>query len=111
MADMITLTDNAAKKVKALLEKTGQPNAALRLKVVSGGCSGLEYKIEPDTNPPAATDTVVDTKGIKVYLDAKGLLYMAGSELDYVSSLMSSGFKVLNPHAQAECACGTSFTV
>jgi iron-sulfur cluster assembly protein len=53
----------------------------------------------------------VETKGIKVYLDAKGLLYMIGTELDYVSSLMSSGFKFRNPQAQAECSCGQSFTV
>lgn len=111
MAEMITLTDNAVKKVRSLLEKTGQPNAALRLRVTSGGCSGMEYKIEPDVNPPAATDTVVESKGIKVYMDAKGLLYMAGSELDWVSSLMSSGFKINNPQAAAECSCGQSFTV
>ena len=108
---MISLTENAAAKVRQLLAKSGQPNAALRLRVTSGGCSGLEYKIEPDAQPPKPTDTVVETRGIKVYLDAKGLLYMAGSELDYVSSLMSSGFKVKNPQAAAECSCGLSFTV
>jgi iron-sulfur cluster assembly accessory protein len=108
---MITLTENAAKKVRSLLDKTGQPGAALRLRVTSGGCSGMEYKIEPDANPPKPTDTVVETQGIKVYMDAKGLLYMAGSELDYVSSLMSSGFKIKNPQAAAECSCGLSFTV
>jgi iron-sulfur cluster assembly protein len=108
---MISLTENAARKVRALLEKTGQPNAALRLRVTSGGCSGMEYKIEPDANPPKPTDTVVETRGIKVYMDAKGLLYMAGSELDYVTSLMNSGFKIKNPQAVAECSCGQSFTV
>ena len=108
---MISLTENAARKVRQLLEKAGQPHAALRLRVISGGCSGLEYKIEPDAQPPKPTDTVVETRGIKVYLDAKGLLYMAGSELDYVSSLMSSGFKIKNPQAVAECSCGLSFTV
>jgi len=108
---MITLTENAAKKVRQLLEKSGQPNAALRLRVTSGGCSGMEYKIEPDAQPPKPTDTVVETQGIKVYMDAKGLLYMAGSELDYVSSLMASGFKVKNPQSAAECSCGLSFTV
>lgn len=105
----ITVTDNAAKRVLALLSKT--PGAALRVKIISGGCSGMEYKLEPDTNPPKPGDTVVETKGIKVYLDAKGLLYMIGTELDYVSSLMSSGFKFRNPQAQAECSCGQSFTV
>lgn len=111
MAQLITLTDNAVKKAKQLLEKAGKPNAALRVKVISGGCSGMEYKIEPDDNPPHPKDSVVEFQGLKVYLDAKGLLYMAGSELDYVSSLMGSGFKFKNPQAVAECSCGTSFTV
>lgn len=109
MAQAITITDAAAKKATQLLSKT--PGAALRVRVISGGCSGMEYKLEADTNPPKPTDTVVEDKGIRVYLDAKGLLYMVGTELDYVSSLMSSGFKFRNPQAQAECSCGQSFTV
>lgn len=107
----LTLTERAATKAKQLLEKTGKPDAALRIKIISGGCSGMEYKIEPDTNPPSPRDTVVESFGLKVYLDSKGLLYMAGSELDYVSSLTSSGFKIKNPQAVAECSCGQSFTV
>lgn len=108
---LITITENAAKKAKELLAKTGKPDAALRVRVISGGCSGMEYKIEPDTEPPKAGDNVVETQGLKVYLDSKGLLYMAGSELDYVSSLMNSGFKFRNPQSVAECSCGQSFTV
>lgn len=108
---MITLTENAAKKAKALLEKMGKPGAALRLRVVSGGCSGFEYKIEPDFEAPKPVDHVAETQGLKVYLDPKSLLYMAGSELDYTTSLMGSGFKIKNPHAVAECSCGQSFTV
>ena len=111
MSSLLALTDNAVKKAKALLEKTGKPNAALRVRVISGGCSGMEYRIEPDENPPKPGDTVIEDKGLKVYLDAKGLLYMAGSELDYVSSLIGSGFKMKNPQAVAECSCGQSFTV
>jgi len=109
MAQALTITDNAAKKAIQLLAKT--PGAALRVRVVSGGCSGMEYKLEPDTNPPKPGDTVVEDKGIRVYLDAKGLLYMVGTELDYVSSLLASGFKFRNPQSQAECSCGQSFTV
>jgi iron-sulfur cluster assembly protein len=111
MGPLLTITENAEKKAKALLEKSGKPNAALRVKVVSGGCSGLEYKLEPDDNPPNAKDKVVESNGIKVYIDPKGLLYIAGTELDYVSTLMSSGFKFKNPNAVAECSCGLSFTV
>ncbi len=111
MANLITLTENAAKKAKSLLEKSGQAGAALRVRVISGGCSGMEYKIEPDSEPPAPNDQVVESQGVKVYLDAKGLLYLAGTELDYVSSLTGSGFKFKNPNAVAECSCGQSFTV
>lgn len=111
MSQLITLTENAVKKAKQLLEKSGKPNAALRVRVISGGCSGMEYRIEPDENPPGPKDSVVETQGLKVYLDAKGLLYMVGTELDYVSSLMGSGFKFKNPQSVAECSCGQSFTV
>jgi iron-sulfur cluster assembly protein len=108
---LISLTEKAAAKAKQLLEKSGKPSAALRIRVVSGGCSGLEYKIEPDTEPPNPRDQVVESHGIKLYFDSKVILYMAGSELDYVTSLTSSGFKIKNPNAVAECSCGQSFTV
>jgi iron-sulfur cluster assembly protein len=108
---MLTLTDAAANKAKSLLEKTGKPGAALRIRVISGGCSGLEYKIEPDFEAPKPGDYVTESQGVKVYLDPKGLLYMAGSSLDYTASLMGSGFKIKNPQAVAECSCGQSFTV
>lgn len=110
-AQLLAITPSAAAKAKSLLEKTGKPNAALRVRVVSGGCSGMEYKIEPDENFPKPGDTVIEDQGIKVYLDAKGLLYLAGSVMDYVSSLSGSGFKMRNPNAVAECSCGQSFTV
>ena len=108
---MITLTEKAAAKAKQLLAKSGHPDAALRLRVVSGGCSGLEYKIEPDTEAPGPKDQVTESHGVKIYFDSKVVLYMAGSELDYVSSLTSSGFKMKNPNSVAECSCGQSFTV
>jgi iron-sulfur cluster assembly protein len=108
---MVTLTERAAQKAKALLEKTGKPGGALRISVMSSGCSGLEYKIGPDFDGPKPKDQVAESFGLKIYLDAKSLLYMAGSELDYVSSLMSSGFKIKNPQSVAECSCGQSFTV
>ena len=111
MPSLIALTESAAKKAMTLIEKTGKPGAALRIRVISGGCSGMEYKIEPDWDPPTPKDTVVESHGIKVYLDSKGLLYMAGSEMDYVASLMGAGFKIKNPQAVAECSCGQSFTV
>lgn len=108
---LITLSERAAAKAKQLLAQTGNAHAALRIRVISGGCSGLEYRIEPDFEQAKPTDHVVESHGIKVFLDPKGVLYMAGSELDYVSSLMGSAFKFKNPNAVAECSCGESFTV
>jgi len=111
MGPLLTLTESAATRAKFLLEKTGKPGAALRVRVISGGCSGLEYKIEPDFEPPKPQDQVVESNGVKVYLDPKGLLYIAGTQMDYVSGLMGAGFKFKNPNAVAECSCGESFTV
>jgi iron-sulfur cluster assembly protein len=108
---MITLTEKAAAKAKQLLEKTGKAGAALRISVISGGCSGLEYKIGPAEGEPGPRDQVTESHGVKIYFDSKVILYMAGSELDYVSTLTSSGFKIKNPNAAAECSCGQSFTV
>lgn len=109
--EFLKITDRAADKAKSLLEKIGQPRSALRVNVVSGGCAGMEYTIEPDANPPRPGDKVVEDKGVRIYLDPKGLLYMVGSTLDYESSLMGSKFKFTNPNAVAECSCGESFTV
>lgn len=108
---MVTLTENAAKKARQLLEKSGKAGAALRIRVEASGCAGMEYKIAPDTEAPSPKDKVAETQGLKIYIDPKSLLYVIGSEIDYVATLMSSGFKVKNPQAVAECSCGMSFTV
>lgn len=108
--DLITVTPQAAERAKQLLAKVGKPQGALRVKVTSGGCSGLSYKLEP-ADQPNPQDAVVETQGIKVFLDKKSLLYLAGSELLYESGLMGSGFKFKNPNAVASCSCGESFTV
>lgn len=108
--DLITVTPGAAERAKQLLNKVGKPNGALRVKVESGGCSGLSYKLEP-ADAPGPHDTVVETQGIKVFLDKKSLLYLAGTELSYESGLMGSGFRFKNPNAVASCSCGESFTV
>lgn len=109
--NLVSLTDKAAAKAKALFEKAGKPNAALRVLILSGGCSGMEYKFQPDDGPPKGNDTVSESHGIKIYVENKGVMYMAGSEIDFVQDIMKSGFRVKNPLSQAECACGDSFTV
>src|SRR3954467_13373779 len=106
---LIKLTESAARKVSTLLTKQGRPNGVLRVAVVGGGCSGLQYKMDLQDNP-ANRDIVVESSGIKVVVDPKSALYVTGSELDYVDALQDGGFKVKNPNAASSCSCGESFS-
>lgn len=106
---LIKLTDNAAKKVSTLLTKQGRPGGVLRVAVIGGGCSGLQYKMDLQDSP-ANRDILVDTAGVKVVVDPKSALYVTGSELDYVDALQEGGFKVHNPNAATSCSCGESFS-
>jgi iron-sulfur cluster assembly accessory protein len=105
---LIKLTSNAAKKVGALLTKQGRPNGVLRVAVLGGGCSGLQYKMDLQDGP-ANRDILVETAGVRVVVDPKSALYVTGSELDYLDAL-EGGFKVKNPNAATSCSCGESFS-
>ena len=106
---LIKLTGNAAKKVSSLLTKQGRPGGVLRVAVIGGGCSGLQYKMDLQDRP-ANRDILVETAGVKVVVDPKSALYVTGSELDYVDALQEGGFKVKNPNAATSCSCGESFS-
>jgi len=106
---LVKLTVNAGKKVGALLSKQGRPNGVLRVAVVGGGCSGLQYKMDLQ-DAPANRDFLVESAGVKVVVDPKSALYVTGSELDYVEALSDGGFKVKNPNAATSCSCGESFS-
>ena len=105
---LVKLTPNAAQKVTSLLTKQGRPNGVLRVAVVGGGCSGLQYKMDLQDNP-ANRDILVESGGVRVVVDPKSALYVTGSELDYIGSL-DGGFKVKNPNAATSCSCGESFS-
>jgi len=105
---MITVTDAAASKIKNLLEQQGKPEYGLRMRVVGGGCSGLQYQLALEEKP-GMTDRVIETNGVKVFVDMKSSLYLVGAELDYVDGLMGAGFKINNPNAKSTCGCGESF--
>jgi len=107
MVEGITITDRAAEKIRALLAGAKQGHG-LRVKVVEGGCSGFEYKMEIDS--PAADDQVFDKDGARVLLGAKSILHLNGTEMDYKDELMQSGFVFNNPNAKGTCGCGTSFS-
>jgi iron-sulfur cluster assembly accessory protein len=106
---LIKLTSSAASKVTSLLTKQGRAQGVLRVAVVGGGCSGLQYKMDLQDSP-ANRDIVVDTAGVRVVVDPKSALYVTGSELDYVDALQDGGFKVKNPNAATSCSCGESFS-
>ncbi len=106
---LIKVTSNAARKVSSLLQKQGRPGGVLRVAVVGGGCSGLQYKMDLQ-DQPASRDILVESSGIKVVVDPKSALYVTGSELDFVDALQDGGFKVKNPNAASSCSCGESFS-
>lgn len=106
---LIRLTANASKKVRTLLERQGRLNGVLRVAVIGGGCSGMQYKMDLQ-DQPANRDILVESAGVRVVVDPKSALYVTGSELDYVEGLQDSGFKVSNPNAATTCSCGESFS-
>jgi iron-sulfur cluster assembly accessory protein len=105
---LIKVTPSAAKRVSSLLQKQGRPQGVLRVSVVGGGCSGLQYKMDLQDSP-ANRDFLVETGGVRVVVDPKSALYVTGSELDYLDALQG-GFKVKNPNAATSCSCGESFS-
>ena len=106
---LIKVTSNAARKVNSLLSKQGRAQGVLRVAVVGGGCSGLQYKMDLQDGP-SSRDILVETGGIRVVVDPKSALYVTGSELDYIDALQDGGFKVTNPNAATSCSCGESFS-
>jgi iron-sulfur cluster assembly accessory protein len=106
---LIKVTTSAARKIGSLLQKQGRPGGVLRVAVVGGGCSGLQYKMDLQ-DQPANRDILVESGGIKVVVDPKSALYVTGAELDYIDALQEGGFKVKNPNAASSCSCGESFS-
>ena len=105
---LVTLTDAAAAKVVELRSREGQADAGLRLFVKSGGCSGYSYGLAFDPN--VIEGDLVETHGdVRVIIDQFSRQHVDGAEIDYVDSLMGSGFAINNPNAVSSCACGSSF--
>ena len=104
----ITVTDKAAEKAKGVLLERGIDTGALRVFVVSGGCSGYSYGMAL-AREREEDDIVVESGGVTVLVDAESAPLLRGAEIDYVEDLMKSGFTIFNPNAVKSCACGTSF--
>jgi iron-sulfur cluster assembly protein len=108
---MITVSSNAKEYIDRLMaDKKADSSTFLRVGVKSGGCSGLEYKLDFDTVAKEG-DQVFEDKGIKVVVDMKSLLYLYGTELDYSGGLNGKGLTFNNPNASRTCSCGESFSV
>jgi iron-sulfur cluster assembly accessory protein len=105
---LIKVTDNASRKLLSLLEKQGRSNGALRVAVIGGGCSGLQYKMDL-VEGPAPRDILVHSSNVRIVVDPKSALFVSGSVLDFSDDLQKGGFKVTNPNAVAHCSCGESF--
>lgn len=106
----VTLSEAAAKRVAALIERQGNPRLKLRLSVEGGGCSGFQYKFGFDETAQP-DDTVVERDGVTMLVDAVSLPLLDGAEVDYVETLGAASFQVKNPNAQSSCGCGTSFSI
>ncbi len=106
---LIRVLDGASAKLRSLLERQGRPQGALRVAVIGGGCSGLQYKMDL-VDGPANRDIMVESNAVRVVIDPKSALFVSGSELDFTDDLQKGGFKVTNPNAVAHCSCGESFS-
>jgi iron-sulfur cluster assembly protein len=106
---MITLTPAASEKVRQLLEGRGAPASGLRIGVRGGGCSGNSYFME-FAEAADSGDQVIESHGVKLFVDTRSAMLLAGTEVDYVEGLMGTGFKFNNPNARHSCACGESFS-
>jgi len=107
---LVKVTEAASRKLASLLEEKGKPNGALRLAVIGGGCSGLQYAMDL-VDGPAERDILVPTSNVRLVVDPKSALFVSGSVLDFSDDLQKGGFKVTNPNAVAHCSCGESFAV
>ena len=109
MAETLTLTPAAAKRVSWIAEKQSKP-AILRLSVEGGGCSGFQYKFDL-ADAPDGDDSISETAGVKLVVDPISLDLVSGSVVDFVESLGGAAFRVENPQAAAGCGCGSSFGI
>ncbi len=108
---LLTLTPTAVSQIETFIEEQGiSDNVGLRVGVLPGGCSGFQYGLNIE-DAPEEDDEIFDLSGIKVFVDPFSVQYLMGVEIDYVTSMMGSGFTFRNPNASGGCGCGSSFTV
>lgn len=104
------LTQAAADRVRDLVEASGHASAGLRVGVAKGGCAGMEYTME-FVDAPGKFDEIVEDRGVRVFIDAKAVLYLLGTEMDYVTDKLSAKFVFNNPNQTSACGCGESIAL
>lgn len=108
---MVTLTETAITEVRKFIDaENAGPEAGLRIRVVPGGCSGFSYSMQIEDGPRPG-DEILNSEGLKVFVDTFSRQYLDGVQVDYVSSVMGSGFTFNNPNSTGSCGCGSSFSV
>ncbi len=108
--EILTLTPNAVEKVESFIEEHGaETGAGIRVAVLPGGCSGFQYGLNIE-GEPEADDEILELSGVRIFVDPFSVQYLEGVEIDYVTSMMGSGFTFSNPNATGGCGCGSSFT-
>jgi len=105
---MISLTPLAAEKVREIAQAEGLADQGLRLRVIGGGCAGFQYDLFFEESP-TPMDEKFDSHGIKLYVDPLSFQYLEGTEIDFVETVLGSGFKFKNPNVSGTCGCGSSF--
>jgi iron-sulfur cluster assembly protein len=110
-ADVITVTEKAARRIRALAEKEGRTEPILRVRVVAGGCSGFSYELGFAEAPTEQDHVIAASDGVRVVVDRKSAPIVEGSTLEFNDALVGGGLKVYNPQATHECACGKSFSI
>jgi len=110
VTENLEFTDNAARKVKALIEEENNPQLKLRVFVSGGGCSGFQYGFDFDENV-AEDDTEIVNEGVSLLVDPMSFQYLMGATIDYVEDLQGSRFVINNPNAKTTCGCGSSFSI
>lgn len=108
---VISVTDDAARKIRQLAAKEGRTDPVLRVRVVAGGCSGFSYELTFDEAPAEDDHVVQAADGVRVLVDRRSAPIVEGSTLGFENALLGGGLKMLNPRATHECACGDSFSV
>ena len=106
----LVVTESAVRRIHVLQQKETRPEASLRLRIIAGGCSGMQYRMDL-ADAPRTSDVIVTAQDVRVFVDPKSLTYLKGSRLEWEEDLFGGQFKITNPNAKHSCSCGLSFTI